>query len=856
LRIFSHLRMRRRRADWERDMAEEFESHLAMHTADNLRAGMDAEEALRAARLKFGGMESVKEDYRDTANWLSGEKPMKSIRYGFRQMRRNPGFAAIVVGTLALAIGVNSAVFSALDAVILKPLPFPDANQLVAIHMRNQKKPGTTGTAPARIKDWEAMNSSFQAITGYFTDEVTEVSGELPERLVRANVGPRFLDLWRMGPSLGHGFSAEEQRAANVVLITDRYWRSHFGANPAAVGQVLRFSTSSVTVAGVLPVSFRFPVRDVDIFQPIAQNFLTLREITYYTPVGRLRPGIGINQARADLTTVQSRLAQTYPDTDSNWKLDVQPLQSEIVAGFGNSLWLLFGAVSLVLLIACINVAALLLVRARQREREVATRLALGATKAALSLQFFIETAILALCGTVIGLGLAALSLPLLRSIAPNLPRLDEVRMDARIVVYSLAVSLAVTLVCGLVPVLRANRVSRTVTARAQVSGGSLFQWALVGAQISLAVVLLVGAGLLVRSLRELGRISSGLQSPEQILTFRITASFGELRNPQAVTRRIRRTMEGLRTIHGVMDVATAAADPGIPLPFISEFRVAEGDAASGPLRGLKRYVSPEYFATLGIPLLSGELCGPEESSGALVNRAFAETYFPGASPVGKHILPQPGTADPIVPITGVVADAREQGRNTSPAPLAYFCAAAPFPMPIYLVRTNGSPLEIVADVRHKVKELEPLRSVHDVMPLNKRWSDTATELRTWLLSLFSLVAGLLAGVGLYGTMSYFANIRRREVGVRMALGAAPGQILREFLRQGVGVATVATLIGLGLSMLLARWLSGMLFGVSTTDPWTLLGVCASVLLVAALASFIPSLRASRLEAMQVLREE
>jgi len=255
------------------------------------------------------------------------------------------------------------------------------------------------------------------------------VSGELPERLVRANVGPGFLELWGMGPSFGHGFSAEEQRAANVVLITDRYWQSHFGANPAAVGQVLRFSTSSVTVAGVLPVAFRFPVRDVDIFQPIAQNFLTLREITYYTPVGRLRPGIGINQARADLTAVQSRLAQTYPDTDGNWKLDVQPLQSEIVAGFGNSLWLLFGAVSLVLLIACINVAALLLVRARQREREVATRLALGATKAALSLQFLMETAILALCGTVIGLGIAALSLPLLRGVAPSLPRLDEVRM-------------------------------------------------------------------------------------------------------------------------------------------------------------------------------------------------------------------------------------------------------------------------------------------------------------------------------------------------------------------------------------------------------------------------------------------
>jgi len=428
--------------------------------------------------------------------------------------------------------------------------------------------------------------------------------------------------------------------------------------------------------------------------------------------------------------------------------------------------------------------------------------------------------------------------------------------MEARILAYSLAASLMVTLVCGLIPVLRANRVSRTVTARTQVTGGSLFQWALVGAQISLAVVLLVGAGLLVRSLRELGRVSSGLQNTEQVLTFRITASYAEVRNPQAVRQRIRRTMEGLRTIPGVMEVATAAGDPGVPLPFNSDFRVAEGDAASRPLHGLIRFVSREYFATLGIPLLSGELCGPEESSGALVNRAFAAAYFPGASPVGRHILQQAGAQSPPVPITGVVADAREQGRNTSPAPLAYFCAAAPSPLPLFLVRTNGSPLAIVAAVRLKVKELEPLRSVHDVMPLTERWSDTAAELRTWLLSLFSLVAGLLAGVGLYGTMSYFANIRRREIGVRMALGAAPGQILREFLRQGVGVAAFAALIGLGLSMLLARWLSGMLFGVSKTDPWTLLGVCACVLLVAALASFIPSLRASRLEAMQVLREE
>jgi len=290
---------------------------------------------------------------------------------------------------------------------------------------------------------------------------------------------------------------------------------------------VLRFSTNSVTVAGVLPASFRFPVRNVVVFQPIAQKapVLAFRNITYYTAVGRLRPDTSLNQARADLTTVQSRLAQTYLDTDRDLKLEIQPLQSELVSGFGSSLWL-FGAVSVVLLIACINVAALLLVRARQREREVATRLALGATKAALSLQFFMETAILALCGTVIGLGLAAASLPLLRSIAPNLPRLDEVHMDARILVYSLAASLVVTLVCGLVPVLRANRVSQTVTPRAQVSGGSLFRWALVGAQISLAVVLLVGAGLLVRSLRELGRVSSRFRPRNKSLRFALLLRF------------------------------------------------------------------------------------------------------------------------------------------------------------------------------------------------------------------------------------------------------------------------------------------------------------------------------------------
>ena len=244
----------------------------------------------------------------------------------------------------------------------------------------------------------------------------------------------------------------------------------------------------------------------------------------------------------------------------------------------------------------------------------------------------------------------------------------------------------------------------------------------------------------------------------------------------------------------------------------------------------------------------------PEEYSGALVNRRFADTYFPGESPVGKHILQ--GTQNPAAPITGVVADAREEGLNTHPAPLVYFCAAAPRPMPFFVVRTQGRPLAIVDTVRRKVKELEPLRSVHDVMLLTERWSDTAAELRTWLLGLFSLVAIVLACVGLYGTMSYFANTRRREIGVRMALGATPGRILRQFLRQGIGVAALAALIGLGLLTLLARWLSAMLFGVSNTDPWTLLGVCASVLLVAALASFIPALRASRLEAMQVLREE
>jgi putative ABC transport system permease protein len=788
------------------------------------------------------------------------------LRQTVRSLAGTPAFTATVVLTLALGIGANSAVFSAIDAVLLRPLHFPDADRLMRLEQRHPKNPGNTFVAPLRLTDWSKLNSTFQSMTGYYTEDDSETSGELPEKLKHALVAPRFLEVWGIAPALGRDFLPREEHfgGPNAVLISERFWRRRFNADPNAIGKRLRLNGFAYSIVGVMPASFAFPDRDVDLWSPNPMDapYAQDRAETWFIVIGRLKPGETLEQARANLATIQANLGNQFPKTDADLTVDIQPLKEVTVGGVRSSLWVLFGSVSLLLLIACTNIAALLVSRAASREREISIRYSLGATRARVTAQLLAETFVLAAAGAAFGLLLAAGAAQVFRSLAANLPRVSEIGLDWRVVAYSLVCALLATFLCGLLPAIRASAEnilsSLAQSGRTQVSGRRPLPYALVGIQVALAVTLLAGAGLLLRSLQELGRVSPGFEF-SHILTLQISSSWGETANMQALGKRTERIVDSLAATPGVEAAAMSMSLPGMPQKYQVEMQLAEGRAETeSKMIAESRGVSPQYFETMHIPLLEGETCRPGTGvPNVVVNLAFANAYLNGSA-LGRHLRNDSFPYQAPAEIRGVVGNAHETGINHEPVPTVYGCYEVAQPGAYFLVLTRGAPAAMIETIRRKVHEIEPLRSVFDIMPLERHYDAAFAEnrLRTILLAFFAATAILLASVGLYGMLSYTVNVRRREVGLRLALGAMRGRILARFLMEGLGVTAAGCVAGTAMALVSARLLSGMLYGVTPSDPRTLSGVTALVLAVAAAASLIPSLRAARVDPMKVLRDE
>jgi predicted permease len=869
-------------------LTSEVRFHVEELTDANIATGMSPEEARRRAVLEFGGGEQIKEELRDVHRVRVIESAIANLKSAFRFIRKSPSFSAVIIATLALGIGANSAVFSAIDAILLRPLPFPDGDQLMEIsqlHLR-QSSPQTR-TAPIRLEEWNRMNSAFQMISGYYTEDGSETSGVLPEKVAQAFVAPRFLQVLGVSPALGRDFSPDEERfgGPNAVLISDGLWRRRFHGDPSAVGKKLRINGFSFLIIGIMPASFLFPNRNADLWVPVPPDapYAQSRGYTWYSVIGRLKPRMTVEQARANLTTVQAQLGKAFPKPDADLAVAIQPLKEIRVGGVRRSLWILFGSVSLLLLIACTNIVALLLARATQRQHEISVRFSLGASRMALVSQLLTEAFVLAFIGAALGLGFAGGASRVFRSLAGSLPRVEEIRLDGRIVIYSLACSVVATILCGLLPAIRGTRrnISGSLAQanRTQVSGRSPLQWTLVGVQVALAVTLLAGAGLLLRSFQALGRVSPGFEA-SHVLTFHISGSYGETADWKGLTQRIDRTIDELRNVPGVEATGATATLPGVPSEYQTELRFTEGDQdAEHKIVAESRFITPGYFATMKIPLLSGELCrepkltsAPADPAGlqhiaissihVLVNRSFAHAYPGGSIVIGRHVRPVNSSflqPNDVGEVRGIVGDAREEGMNRPPSPTVYWCFGAPGgPDPFYLIRTRIEPMTMAETIRKKIREIEPARSVFDIKPLPEHIDDAFAEnrLRTVLLSLFAATAVSLACIGLYGTLSYSVNVRQREVGLRLALGALRGQIVKQFLLQGLSVTVVGCVAGWALALASSRMLSGMLYGVSPSDLVTLSGVVLVVLLVAAIASLVPAIRAARLDPMQVLREE
>ncbi len=623
---------------------QEIGFHIAELTDAYVAQGMSPEEARRRAMLEFGGREQVKQQVREVHISAFLESVLFNLKAAVRFLRKSPSFSIVVILTLALGIGANSAVFSAIDAIILRPLPFPDGNQMVALYQHDYKgRDANTFVAPVRLEEWNRLNSTFQAISGYYFDDLSETSGSLPEKVTECLVAPRFLQVMGVSPALGRGFTPQEEHwgGPTAALISYAYWQRRFHGDPGAVGRKLHIGGYSYAIMGVMPASFQFPKNEVDVWTPSAPDapFAQRRDETWFTVIGRMKPGITLEKATADLATVQSQLGKQFPKPDAELTIQTTALKEVIIGGARSSLWLLYGSVSLLLLIACSNIAALLLARTTEREHEVSIRFSLGASRPAIVVQLLTEVFTLALLGSLAGLLVAAVSARGFHLLSKTLPRAEEIGLNWQIVAYTLIAAVFTTLLCGLFPALRGTRrtLAQSLAAggRTQVSTRGTLQWMLVGMQITLAVTLLIGAGLLLRSFQQLSRVYPGFE-PSHVLTFQVSGSWGETSDMKNVVQRIDRTLESLRTLPGVEAASTAAMLPGVPSQYQIEFKI-DGKLEPGhPILADSRYVSAGYFDTMRIPLLVGESCRQaSNTSDVMVNRAFADKYMGDTLPWG-----------------------------------------------------------------------------------------------------------------------------------------------------------------------------------------------------------------------------
>ena len=869
-----------RRAAQEREMDEEMRFHVDMQTAKNVRLGLSPEEARRRALVSFGGAERFKEEARDEqrARWL--EEGAQDLRYAARMLRRAPGFTLVAVASLALGIGANTAVFSVVNAVLLRPLPYPQPGQLLALGVRLDGAERAGGLSVADARAIEERARSFAAVGIYEPrpagTTLTGLAGSAPEQLKATRIGAGVLPALGVAPALGRGPLPAEDRegGARVVVLSHAFWRDRFASSPEVLGRTLTLDGVPHTVVGVMPERFRLPAGRPDDLWPVLQLAPPeYRAPFYLLAVARLRPGVTHDRALAMLGTVAAGVKADYPDSPPEWRYDAEPLKEWLVKGTRTTVLVLYGAVLLILLMTAANVANLFLARATVRAPEIAIRTALGAGRGRLVRQLLTESGLVALVGGALGLLLAAWGVRLLAAVTPGqLFRANDVTVDGPVLLFTLVVALLTGTAIGLVPALQVPR--RQLTAALRESGRSggtgagrrRVQSLLIVAEYALALTVLIGAGLVVNTLLRLQRVDPGVERAG-VLVVRLPLPDARYEEPEKAEAFYDAVMQRMREQPGVTAASISMAVPPDRLvmrnPFTPEGKTfAAGESA--PLAE-ELVVSADYFRLLGVPVLRGRaFTGADRVDAppvAIVNETLARRHFGTPDAVGRWL--QTGDPDPESPrltIVGVVRDVKYQGLDAEAAPTIYvpYSQNRWWRSMYLLVRASGDPSRLAPAVRTAVAAADPEVPLQEVRTLDGLMFESVAgpRFRAGLLGAFGVVALLLAGAGIYGVLSYTVNQRQRETGVRLALGARRGDIVRLIVRDGMRLALLGVALGVVLSLGLTRLLRGVLYEVSPLDPTTFGTMAAFLAVVGLAACALPARRASRVDPMVSLRGE
>ena len=809
---------------------------------------------------------------------------IRDIRYSARKLGRTPGFSAIVIGTLSLAIGATTAVFSIVNGVLLEPLAIRDASRVVSVSSVGRDGKRNPMSLPDFF-DYRAQSKLVAAMSGIDagTHNLTGTGGE-PVRLTGARVNANFFDIVGVSPILGRGFvrGDDAKGAGLTIVLSQRLWRSQFGSDPAVIGRELMIDGRPHTVIGVVP-RIAIP-RDNDVWLPFipenGEGDPSSRGAHFLSGVGRLAPGASVERAALELSQIARRLASQYPESNANFGATVVPLQESIVGNVRPALLVMLAGVGFVLLIACANVANLLLVRASSRETEIAVRTALGAAKRQLVRQLITESMLLSLAGTIIGTALAAWAVDAVKALGPRgVPRLDNVTIDARVLVFSAAVAILTGLLFGLAPALHAAKTNVGQMLKESTRGSSgrrgtlRTRSALVVTEMALAVILLIGAGLLARSFVALTNVDTGYRT-ENVVTMSVTLPAAKYPWDRQAISFAHQVLDRVRQLPEVQSAAMAFGRPLDENGMRGSFERTDRPPSTPDTRRVAdvRAVTPEFFSTLHIPVVAGRGIQATDSPNApqvvVVTRAFVKQFYANENPLGKHIViswsrqRSENKADTVSAggeIVGVIGDVKSYGSNqAAPASVYLPFDQAPISDVSVLVRSTASPALTINGTRDAIKEVDGDLPVFDIKKMSDVVSDSVAQPRFYaiLLGSFAAIALVIAALGIYGVISYAVTQRTRELGIRIALGAQRERVVRLVIGQGLTLTLLGIAVGIAGAFLLTRLIATLLFGVAPADPLTFVGVATMFVLVACLASYLPARRAAGVDPIIAMRAE